>query len=41
MLKSSGNESNEIKKLKKESKLIAREIGVKNYKNISKSRIIK
>ena len=44
MLKSSGNKSDEIKKLnlsKKEIKLIARERGVKNYKNISKSRLIK
>ena len=41
MLKSSGIKSDEIKKLslsKKELKLIAREGGVKNHKNISKSR---
>ena len=44
MLKSSGNESDEIKKLnlsKKELRLLARERGVKSYKNISKSRLIK
>ena len=44
MLKSSRNESDEIKKLhvsKKELKVIARERGFKNYEKISKSRLIK
>ena len=44
MLKSSRNESDEIKKLnfsKKELKVIAREIGVKNYKNLSKIKLIR
>ena len=44
MLKSSKNESDEVKKLnlsKKELKVIAIEGGVKNYENFSKSRLIK
>ena len=44
MLKSSGNEPDGIKKLnlsKKEIKLFVRERGVKNYKNLSKGRLIK
>ena len=44
MLKSSRNESDEIKKLnlsKKELKVIARERGVKNYENLSKIKLIR
>ena len=44
MLKSSRNESGEIKKLnlsKKELKIIARERGVKDYGNLSKSSLMK
>ena len=41
MLKSSGDEIKKLRLSKKELKVIARERGVKNYKNISKSRLIK
>ena len=43
MLKSSKNESNEIKELgltMKELKAIARKIGVKNYENLSRIRLV-